>query len=124
MRSSKHPASIAAKAIMCSWLNQARRVRRVAECAMNRLEKLFAIKRFSQKSDYADLHRSDPRSAIFVSCDHDQMGLRRYSAQPRQDFQAGHFFHPNVQHDKRHVVRRDIGNEILAVTKRTHGESI
>src|SRR5437016_10694262 len=85
---------------MCSWLNQARRVRRVAECAMNRLEKLFAIKRFSQKSDYADLHRSDPRGAIFASCDHDHMGLRRYSAQPRQDFQAGHFFHPNVRSEE------------------------
>src|SRR5882724_10085005 len=53
---------------------------RVAECAMNHLEKLFVIKRLNQESDCADLHREDPRGGIFVSCDHDDMSLRRYSA--------------------------------------------
>src|SRR5207249_10251026 len=66
--------------------------------AMNRLEKLFIIKRLNQKSDRADLHREDPRGGIFVSCNHDDMSLPRYSAQSRQNFQAGHSFHPNVQH--------------------------
>jgi len=54
--------------------------RLVAERAMNHLEKLFVIKRLNQESDCADLHREDPRRAIFVSCDHDDMSLWRYSA--------------------------------------------
>ena len=71
---------------------------------MNQLEKLFVIKRLDQKSDCADLHRGEPRGAIFASCNHDDMSLRRDSAQSRQNFQAGHSFHPNVEDDERHVV--------------------
>ena len=65
---------------MSSLPNQARRVRRVAERAMNHLEKLVSIIRLNQNSDYADLHRRDPRGAILVSCYNDHMGLRRYRA--------------------------------------------
>jgi hypothetical protein len=51
---------------------------RVAERAMNHLEKLFVIKRLNQESDCADLHREDPRGNIFVSCDHDRMSPHDY----------------------------------------------
>jgi hypothetical protein len=76
----------------------------VAQRAMNCLEKFFVVKRLNKKSDCADLHRRDSRGGIFVSCNHNHMGLGRDSAEPRQDFQAVHSFHPNVQHDNGHVV--------------------
>ena len=90
---------------------------------MNNLEKLFVIKRFNEVSNRADLCGGDSRGAVFATCDNDYMRLRLYGAKPRQDFQAVHFFHPNVQHDERHVVSRDVSNEILAVIKLPHYES-
>ena len=90
---------------------------------MNHREKLFVIKRFNEISNRADLCGGDSRGAVFATCDNDYMGLRRYGAKPRQDFQAIHFFHPNVQHHQRHLVRRDVINEILAVIKLANHES-
>jgi hypothetical protein len=43
-------------------------------------EKFFAVKWLNEKGNYTDLHRGDPRGAIFASRDHDHMGLRRNSA--------------------------------------------
>jgi hypothetical protein len=66
---------------------------------MNHPEKLFVIKRLDQEIGAADLHREGPRDSIVVSCDQDYVSLRGYGAQPRQDFKAGHLFHPDIQHD-------------------------
>src|SRR5438552_3918331 len=90
---------------------------------MNHGEKLFVIKRFNEISNRADLCGGDSRGAVFATCDNDYMGPRRYRAKPRQDFQAVHFFHPNVQHNDGHLMWRDVSDEILAVIKLAYHES-
>jgi hypothetical protein len=89
---------------------------------MNRLDELFVVERLNKKGDCADLRRSEPRGAIVVSCDHNHISLRRYRAKARQNFQAGHFLHPKVEHDEAHIVRGYIVNEIRAFVKRLHVE--
>jgi len=108
--------------MMSSWLDQPRPVSRVTKCPMNRLDNLFIVKGLNKKGDCADLHRSEPRGAIIVSCDHNHISLRRYCAKPRQNFQAGHFLHPKVEHDEPHIVCGYIVNESRAFVKRLHGE--
>src|SRR5947199_34889 len=55
-------------------------------------------------TDLSDLRAGDLRGRISFPTRRASDRLPRYSAQSRHNFQAGHSFHPNVQHHQRDVV--------------------